>query len=161
MFELDDEVVEVFNLWGDEDEEKVSYEIANEDGDIVEEGEFEIHENNVFPLGPVNKHFDENHHPKYVVLHRDSMKHSCAVFKVPVSFKMQDCHFSDSNFLDYRIIPCDWMGDTVTSLTGVIRCHGMEFVGDADDTGSYGSSDYILYRYNEEEGRYEELASME
>ena len=161
LFEMDDEVFEVFNLWGDETEEKVSYEIANEDGDIVEEGEFEIHESNVFPVESGNKHFNENHHPKYVVLHRDSMKHSCAIFNVPVSFKMQDCHFSDSNFLDNRIISCDWMGDTVTSLTGVIRCHGMEFIGDADDAGSYGSSDFILYRYNEEEGRYEELASME
>ena len=162
LSELEDEILEMFNLWGDETEERVSYEITNEDGEIVEEGDFEIRENNVFKLKQVNKYFNEDHHPKYVVLHRDSMKRSWAEFMVPASFKMKNCHFPDCALLDWNIIPCDWIGDTVTSLLGVIRCHGMEFeASDFGDNGSYGSSDYKFYRYNEEKGRYEELASIE
>lgn len=162
LSEMDDEILEVFNLWGDGDAESVTYEIANEAGDIVEDGIFEIREDNVFKYRPSNKYFNETHHPKYVVLHRDSMKRSWATFNVPASFKMKNCHFPNGNPFDWEIIECDWFGDTVTDLTGPICCHGKIITAsDFGDNGSYGSNDYKFFKYNEENACYEEIASIE
>ena len=59
------------------------------------------------------------------------------------------------------ILDCKWMENAVTSVDGPIRCHGVEYECiDSGDAGSYGSTEYILYEYNEQLGRYEKVAEM-
>ena len=155
LFDLDyDEYREVFNLWGD-DEETVEYTLQDAEGNTVAEGEHHISEE-VFNAG-CNLYIDKDKHPKYLLIRRDTLKRAFATFEVDDDFSMEDCEFPNCHPFDSAILWPDFIGDTVTSINGPIKCHDKTYVAEEEDNfGDNGDTDY---EFVESVGRYKELAS--
>ena len=158
----DTEYFTVFNLRGDEEEDQVSYLMEDENGDEVEEEAcIIVQQDNVFNYDQREPYINKKHHPKHVLIHKDYMKRGYGTYSVRKDFRIENCHFSNSKPFDPEVLDCEWMESVVTSVDGPIRCHGVVYECiDAGDAGSYGSTEYILYEYNEQLGRYEKVAEM-
>jgi len=157
LFDLDDDCREVFNLWGDDDE-TVEYTLEDAEGNTVDEGEHQISEE-VFDAGG-DLYIDKDKHPKYLLIRRDTLKRAFAMFEVDDDFSMEDCEFPNCHPFDSAILWPGYIGDTVTSINGPIRCHDKTYYAETDDNfGDNGDTDFILYEFNEFAGHYKELAS--
>ena len=161
MFDRDYTSNEVLNLWGEDWLERLNFDVRNEKSDTVMDGSISVATNNIFDCNE-DVHYtivDNNNHPDYVLIHRDSMKRSYATFNVPKEFNIGEIHFVD-RYLTPPNYMLDWdrFGDYMSSLW-VFRYRGkLYFAEDYGDSGSYGDNYYSLCKWNAENNRYEFLA---
>ena len=151
---MDAECYEILNLHGNTDAEKLSYELHDCDGELVDDGEITIFESNVFSEAQDNNHTDSDKPHRYLLIRTDTMKRCYADYTVPGNFSVGGIRFMDASPIPDNKLYCEAFGDTITSLFN-IRFAGssceMENCGDA---GSWGDHSYYLYEWNEDEGRY-------
>lgn len=163
LFDLDDEIYEVYNLWGDDDCERLLYEVLNENNEEVDSGDLLVSERNVFKYEECQNIYmvSRKNHPKYLVIHQDTMKRSSSTFSVPKNFQVGGIHFIDSLFIENYILDWDYFGDTMTRISSFKYC-GKEYVNDdIMDAGSYGSNNWGLFKWDEENNRYELIKEIQ
>lgn len=151
---------ELINLWGDDDREKLSYEVKDMDGDEIDSGKLTVYERNVY-VYPGYKGFKVDKDPeKYLLIQRDEVKRSYSEFEVPKGFNVNNIRFIESSpFHPYRTSE-DLFGDTVTNMYS-FRYNGHFFNEcEAGDVGTWGDVHYSLYRWNEEKRFYELVAGF-
>ena len=81
------------------------------------------------------------------------MKRSSSSFSVPKNFQVGGIHFIDNTFIENYILDWELIGDTVTSITSFKYC-GKEYTGDISDCGNYGSSNWGLFKWDDDKKRY-------
>lgn len=150
----------LFNIWGDEDEERINYKLEDSKGLEIVSGDICIRENNVFDYGKENNYIvDKNNHPKYVMVFTDLLIDFSATFKVPSWFNMQSCHFADATPSNV-VFPMAF-GDTISSISSTICCNGKRY--HAVETNEHGREKFMncyLYEYNKKEEYYRMIASL-
>ena len=150
----------LFNIWGDEDEERINYKLEDSKGLEIVSGDICIRENNVFDYGKENNYIvDKNNHPKYVMVFTDLLIDFSATFKVPSWFIMQSCHFADAN--PSNVMYPMAFGDTISSISSTICCNGKRY--HAVETNEHGRKKFMncyLYEYNKKRELYNEIASL-
>ena len=150
----------LFNIWGDEDEERINYKLEDSKGLEIVSGDICIRENNVFDYGKENNYIvDKNNHPKYVMVFTDLLIDFSATFKVPSWFIMQSCHFADATPSNV-VFPMAF-GDTISSISSTICCNGKRY--HAVETEEHGRKKFMncyLYEYNKKEEHYRMIASL-
>lgn len=150
----------LFNIWGDEDEERINYKLEDSKGLEIDSGDICIRENNVFDYGKENNYIvDKNIHPKYVMVFTDLLIDFSATFKVPSWFNMQSCHFADATPSNV-VFPMAF-GDTISSISSTICCNGKRY--HAVETNEHGREKFMncyLYEYNKKRELYNEIASL-
>ena len=150
----------LFNIWGDEDEERINYKLEDSKGLEIVSGDICIRENNVFDYGKENNYIvDKNNHPKYLMVFTDLLIDFSATFKVPSWFIMQSCHFADATPSNV-VFPMAF-GDTISSISSTICCNGKRY--HAVETEEHGRKKFMncyLYEYNKKRELYNEIASL-
>lgn len=150
----------LFNIWGDEDEERINYKLEDSKGLEIVSGDICIRENNVFDYGKENNYIvDKNNHPKYLMVFTDLLIDFSATFKVPSWFIMQSCHFADATPSNV-VFPMAF-GDTISSISSTICCNGKIY--HAVETEEHGRKKFMncyLYEYNKKRELYNEIASL-
>ena len=150
----------LFNIWGDEDEERINYKLEDSKGMEIDSGDICIRENNVFDYGKENNYIvDKNNHPKYVMVFTDLLIDFSATFKVPSWFNMQSCHFADAN--PSNVMYPMAFGDSISSISSTICCKGKRY--HAVETDEHGRKKFMncyLYEYNKKEEHYRMIASL-
>lgn len=142
MWDKDQDVLEVFNLWGDEDNETFDYKLEDEDGDVVDEGTILVKEDNVFDYGNYNRFADE-YAPQYLLVRPDEIKKSWASFNIPKGANIKNVHFQKSAMFTFS---GSTLGDTITSI-GALHYAGLDLDNmDCGDNGTYGSESFILLK---------------
>lgn len=142
--ELDDILVErestmfdSFHLWGDEDMERLSYSIENEDEKVINEGEIIVKESKATTCAI------KCDCPEYLLIKRSVVYDYCAEFKVPANLKPKDIQY-DCAALFYPI-DSDWMGDTVIVMGGIHYKSKSYIAEDVSDNGA-GDEKYALLK---------------
>ena len=151
---------ELINLWGDDDRERLSYEVKDMDGDEIDSGKLTVYERNVY-VYPGYEGFKVDKDPeKYLLIQRDEVKRSYSEFEVPKGFNVNNIRFIESSpFHPFRT-PEDLFGDTVTNMYS-FRYNGHFFNEcESGDVGTWGDVHYSLYRWNEEKRFYELVAGF-
>ena len=147
----------ILDLWGGD--EGLYYKVTDEDKNVVSEGDLEIPEDAVCDFGNVKPLITEENHPKYILIRREYRRGSTSYYKIPKDLDLQKCTFpSIRPFESFSLIYLNWEGDTMTGIEYGFRCDGVEyspFYSEFDD----GNSDFALYEYNEDKGRYMEVAT--
>ena len=161
MFGRDYTSNEVLNLWGEEWLERLSFDVRNEKSDTVMDGSISVATNNIFDYND-DVHYtivDDNNHPDYVLIHQDEIKRSYATFRVPKDFNIGEIHF-----VDRYIIPKNYMldgeifGDYMTTI-GVFKYRGeLYYSDDYGDSDNWGEQYIGLFKWDEENRRYELIA---
>ena len=150
----------LFNIWGDEDEERINYKLEDSKGLEIVSGDICIRENNVFDYGKENNYIvDKNNHPKYLMVFTDLLIDFSATFKVPSWFIMQSCHFAYAN--PSNVMYPMAFGDTISSISSTICCNGKRY--HAVETEEHGRKKFMncyLYEYNKKRELYNEIASL-
>ena len=150
----------LFNIWGDEDEERINYKLEDSKGLEIVSGDICIRENNVFDYGKEKNYIvDKNNHPKYVMVFTDLLIDFSATFKVPSWFIMQSCHFADATPSNV-VFPMAF-GDTISSISSTICCNGKRY--HAVETNEHGRKKFMncyLYEYNKKRELYNMIASL-
>jgi len=149
-----DELIDIFNLWGDDENEKISYEILDENNNEVESGELSIREIDVFDyreFGPIIGE-ESNWKPKYLLIHTDIMKRSGESFMVPKDFNIKNLRFQElvisSKWSEFPY-DGDLLGDTITCLGGAYyHGTGLDSI-DSWNAGSWGDNHFWLYELDE------------
>ena len=122
------------------DDEKLSYDITDENGEEVDSGSIVVSPCNLFYEdsndGTV---VDSDNHPEYLLIISDIMKRSSFIFNVLHDFKIGEIHFMSTPLAPLRLLDwCSMFGDYVTSI-GSFKYRGKTYY--ADDfcgAGSYG-----------------------
>lgn len=155
MWDKDQDVLEVFNLWGDEDNETFDYKLEDEDGDVVDEGTILVKEDNVFDYGNYNRFADE-YAPQYLLVHPDEIKKSWASFNIPKGANIKNVHFQKSAMFTF----CGGtLGDTITSI-GALHYAGLDLDNmDCGDNGTYGSESFILLKKQDGDTRWYDVVA--
>lgn len=149
------EYYELINLWGDDDREKLSYEVNDTDGDEVDSGELTVYERNVYEYPERGGYKLDKDPEKYLLVRRDEVKRSYCEFEVPKDFNVNNIRFINSNPFGNSMILDDSFGDTITNMTS-FRYNGHFFDEcEISDVGTWGDVHYSLYRWNEEKRFYE------
>lgn len=151
------ELFAILDLWGGD--EGLYYKVTDEDKNVVSEGDLEILEDAVCDFGQIKPLITEENHPKYILIRREYRRGSTSYYKIPKDLDLEKCTFpSIRAFESFSLINLDWEGDTMTGIEYGFRCDGVEyspFYSEFDD----GDSDFALYEYDEDKGRYNEVAS--
>lgn len=145
------ETLEFMNLWGDELEERLSFEILDENNNNVINGEFIIPESNVI-------YYDEYYkdrkgktfvRPEYVLMKTDVVKRGWCSFSVPRKFDITGVHFIGQYHFDDQIPNSPEIGDTVTSIH-CFRYNGKFYsMSEGSDSGTLGDIHYSLLKWDE------------
>ena len=151
------ELFAILDLWGGD--EGLYYKVTDEDKNVVSEGDLEILEDAVCDFGNVKPLITKENHPKYILIRREYRRGATSYYKIPKDLDLQKCTFpSIRPFESFSLINLDWEGDTMTGIEYGFRCGGVEYssyYSEFDD----GNSDFALYEYDEDKGRYNEVAS--
>lgn len=147
---------ETFDLVGDEEAERLGYEITDSDGDVIDEGEIHVGEENVFSYSDIKDNFavTMHYHPQYLLVTTDNVKRSYAEYEVPAHFSIGGISFVKYDNAEKNIIRCEHFGDTVTCITQ-IRYAGQTY--SCNDMGDGGTSGYLtcfLYAWDDDDERY-------
>lgn len=157
LAEYDGDIYEILNLWGDEETERLSYELTDSDGETMEEGDLYVSERNVFQHPDSRPPYGSHNHPEYLLLKTDIIKRSWSSFSVPAHFAVGGIHFYKEDLLP--VSGLESLGDTVTTHFS-IRFAGKTYHGDADDAGTYGDIRFYLCKWNDEWKWYEVIGEM-
>ncbi len=153
----DGQLFAILDLWGGD--EGLFYEVTDEDKIVVEGGSIEIPEDAVCDFGNVKPFITEENHPKYILIRREYRRGATSYYKIPKDLDLEKCTFpSIRAFESFSLIYLNWEGDTMTGIEYGFRCDGVEyspFYSEFDD----GNSDFALYEYDEDKGRYMEVAT--
>ena len=151
------ETPDFMDLWGDEWEERLSFEILDENNKDVINGEFVVSENNVI-------YYDEYHkdlkgktfdRPNYILMKTDVVKRSWCSFSVPKNFDINGIHFIGQYHFDDQVPNSPEIGDTVTSIF-CFRYNGKFYtMDDGFDCGTWGDVHYTLLKWNEKNNWYD------
>ena len=147
---------ETFDLVGDEEAERLGYEITDSDGDVIDEGEIHVGEENVFSYSDIKDNFavTMHYHPQYLLVTTDNVKRSYAEYEVPAHFSIGGISFVKYDNAEKNIIRCEHFGDTVTCITQ-IRYAGQTYsCNDMGDAGTVGDLRYFLYAWDDEDECY-------
>ena len=148
---------DLMDLWGDEWEERLSYEVFDENGNEVKSDIVVVCENDVvyydeYHKKPKGKTFDS---PKYVLMKSDVVKRSWCSFSVARNFDICGVHLIGQNHFDDKTLY--WgkeVGDTITSIFN-FRYNGKFYsMDDGSDCGTWGYTNYSLYKWNDEKNDY-------
>ena len=160
LWDMDRETVEVFEF---NDIARLTYEVSDSNGEVVQDGLMAVFPNNIFSYEGCEKYeiVNENYHPEYLLLASDIMKRSNTTFCVPKDFQIGEIHFEDSSSVPFRLLDwCSMFGDYVTSI-GSFRYRGKTYYADDFcDAGSYGDRKFAIFKWNNEKKRYNLLAVM-
>ena len=147
----------ILDLWGGD--EGLRYQVTDEDKNVVSEGDLEILEDSVCDFGQVKPLITKENHPKYILIRREYRRGATSYYKIPKDLDLKKCTFpSIRAFESFSLINLDWEGDTMTGIEYGFRCKNVEyssFYSEFDD----GNSDFALYEYDEDKGRYMEVAT--
>ena len=151
------ELFAILDLWGGD--EGLYYKVTDEDKNVVSEGDLEIPEDAVCDFGNIKPLITKENHPKYILIRREYRRGATSYYKIPKDLDLEKCTFpSIRAFESFSLINLDWEGDTMTGIEYGFRCKNVEyssFYSEFDD----GDSDFALYEYDEDKGRYNEVAS--
>ena len=147
---------ETLDLWGDDDAERLGYEITDCDGDTIDEGEILTAEANVFKYRDIEDNFavTMDYHPKHVVITTDSVKRAYTTFEIPANFNIGGISFIKNNNTSLNILNCEQAGDTVTGIQAIRYAGETYYCDDIGDCGTIGDIYYFLYEWDEDKGRY-------
>lgn len=149
FFELDCDYYEVFNLWGDIGFERIEYEVLDENGNEVRNGDLLVSENNVFTYDEYqdSKVFDKQDNPQYLLVHEDTLKRSWNSFTVPKNIEVGGIEFIRNQDMKHG----DWClwGDTMTSIYTFKYCGKIYVSDEGGDCGSYGSDNFGLFKWDD------------
>ena len=147
---------EILPIYGDDEAERLSFEITDENGDIVDEGEVRISERNI-------RYYDdcqpecitgESKHPKYLLIYSDVMKRTCSGFNVPKGFNIGEVHFVGEYPVEPDRLIIDDFGDYTTNMFS-FRYQGKKYsCDDYSDCGGIGDFHFYLYERNDENSKY-------
>lgn len=151
---------ERINLWGDDDRERLSYEVNDMDGNKVGNGKLSVYERNVYIYPEYLDYKIDKEPKKYLLVQREEVKRSYSEFEIPKGFNVNNIRFIESSpFHPYKT-PYDLFGDTVTNIYS-FRYNGRFFdESDSGDFGTWGTLNYSLYKWNEEKESYEIVAGF-
>ena len=153
----DGQLFAILDLWGGD--EGLYYKVTDEDKNVVSEGDLEIPEDSVCDFGQIKPLITKENHPKYILIRREYRRGATSYYKIPKDLDLEKCTFpSIRAFESFSLINLDWEGDTMTGIEYGFRCKNVEyssFYSEFDD----GDSDFALYEYDEDKGRYNEVAS--
>ena len=147
----------ILDLWGGD--EGLYYEVKDEDKNVVSEGDLEIPEDAVCDFGNVKPYITKENHPKYILIRREYRRGATSYYKIPKDLDLQKCTFpSIRPFESFSLIYLNWEGDTMTGIEYGFRCDGVEYSSTYSEFDD-GNSDFALYEYDEDKGRYMEVAT--
>jgi len=147
----------ILDLWGGD--EGLYYKVTDEDKNVVSEGDLEILEDAVRDFGNVKPFITEENHPKYILIRREYRRGATSYYKIPKDLDLQKCTFpSIRAFESFSLIYLNWEGDTMTGIEYGFRCDGVEYSSTYSEFDD-GDSDFALYEYDEDKGRYMEVAT--
>lgn len=151
---------ETLNLWGDEEVERLGYDIEDSDGETIDDGDIHVAEQNVFNYCDSEEDYavSEDFHPQYIVMTTETVKRAYTTFEMPADFNIGGISFIKCENAKWDILPCDETGDTVTSIQKIRYAGKTYYSEDMGDAGTYGDLCYFLYEWNEENCRYDLVA---
>lgn len=144
------ETPEFMDLWGDEIEERLSFEVSDENNEEVINGVCVVPERNVIYYDEYHKDLNGKtfEHPDYILMKSDVVKRSWCSFNVPRNFDINGIHFIGQYHFDDQIPNSSEIGDTVTSIF-CFRYNGKFYTMDnGSDCGTWGDIHYSLFRWN-------------
>ena len=146
---------------GDEDAERLAYEITDSNGDVIDEGEIHVAEENVFRYRDVADNFavTKDYHPQYLLVTTDNVKRQYAEYEVPAHFSIGGISFVSYDNAEKNIIRCEHFGDTVTCITQIRYAGKTYSCDDMGDAGTSGYLTYFLYEWDNESECYILVAS--
>ena len=155
IIDYEDQAIEFLGLWGDDDE-CLTYELYDSDGELVDDGEIQVAENNVFQYSNFRYEYGCNKHPQYLLVRTDIIKRSVTSFTVPAGFEIGGIHFEKYNFIEGELYG---IGDTIT-IHDNLHFAGKVYSSDSiDDCGTLGDTNFNLLEWNDDLQRYECIAS--
>lgn len=135
-----DDISQFIPLTEDEDE-YFYYELKSESGDLIEEGKLDIGE----LIGHVHKSPDESS-PKFILLHKDSIKTVWPKFELPANMTPNDVHFFSFNWSNTPF----WAEVTDEAEVDLSRIYAngltLELDYGLDGTCSYGDLKFALFQ---------------
>ena len=146
-----EDVIEILNIVGDRENERLNYELTDNEGNTISEGEILIDTDNIFEDPDRKDCYGTHHHPWRVLVKTDSIKRSWATFNVPANFEVGGIHFILQNDLPNSL------GAQLTNHF-YIRHAGKYYHADVDDAGTLGDIDYYLFEWDEDMERYRVIA---
>lgn len=146
---------EILPIYGDDEEERLSFEITDENGDIVDEGDVLISEINIHYYDDCQpKCIAGESKPKYLLIYSDIMKRTCSGFNVPKGFNIGEVHFIDGYPVEPGCMAVDDFGDSTTHMFS-FRYQGKKYsCDDYSDCGGIGDFHFCLYELNDENSKY-------
>lgn len=145
---------ELICLVGDDDTEKLSYEVNDINGNDVDSGTLPVYERNVYKYPIYGCVKLEKDPEKYLLVQRDEIKRSYSEFEVPKDFNVNNIRFIESAPF-YPIGEYNLFGDTVTNMNSFVY-NGKFYASEIDsDCGTWGDIHYSLYKWNKDRGYYE------
>ena len=155
FIDCEDQVIEFLGLWGDDDE-CLSYELYDSDGELIDDGEIQVAEKNVFQYSNFRYEYGSNKHPQYLLVRTDIIKRSVTSFTVPAGFEIGGVHFEKYNFIEGELYG---IGDTIT-IHDNLHFAGKVYSSDnIEDGGTLGATNFDLLEWNDDLQRYECIAS--
>lgn len=147
---------ETFDLWGDEESERLGYEITDSDGDVIDEGYIDVGSENLFAYRDIEDNFavTQERHPQYLLVTTDSVKRSYAEYKVPANFSIGGISFVKNDNAEKGILYCEYFGDDVTCITQIRYAGQTLSCDDTGDAGTVGDLRYFLYAWDDEDECY-------
>ncbi|MBO5707525.1 MAG: zinc ribbon domain-containing protein [Bacteroidaceae bacterium] len=147
---------ETFDLWGDEESERLGYEITDSDGDVIDEGDISVGSENLFAYRDIKDNFavTQEGHPQYLLVTTDSVKRSYAEYKVPANFSIGGISFVKNDNAKKGILHCEYFGDDVTCITQIRYAGQTLSCNDMGDAGTVGDLRYFLYAWDDEDECY-------
>ena len=147
---------ETFDLWGDEESERLGYEITDSDGDVIDEGDISVGSENLFAYRDIKDNFavTQERHPQYLLVTTDSVKRSYAEYKVPANFSIGGISFVKNDNAEKGILYCEYFGDDVTCITQIRYAGQTLSCNDMGDAGTVGDLRYFLYAWDDEDECY-------
>lgn len=147
---------ETFDLWGDEESERLGYEITDSDGDVIDEGDISVGSENLFAYRDIKDNFavTQERHPQYLLVTTDSVKRSYAEYKVPANFSIGGISFVKNDNAEKGILYCEYFGDDVTCITQIRYAGQTLSCNDMGDAGTVGDLRYFLYAWDDDVERY-------
>ena len=153
----DGKLFAILDLWGGD--EGLYYKVTDEDKNVVSEGDLEILEDAVCDFGQIKPLITKENHPKYILIRREYRRGATSYYKIPRDLNLKKCTFpSIRPFESFSLIYLNWEGDTMTGIEYGFRCDGVEYSSTYSEFDD-GNSDFALYEYDEDKGRYNEVAS--
>lgn len=147
---------ETFDLWGDEESERLGYEITDSDGDVIDEGDISVGSENLFAYRDIKDNFavTQEGHPQYLLVTTDSVKRSYAEYKVPAHFSIGGISFVKNDNAKKGVLHCEYFGDDVTCITQIRYAGQTLSCNDMGDAGTVGDLRYFLYAWDDEDECY-------